>query len=420
MTQITVELPALHGGQQPVWDSTARFKCVCCGRRWGKTHLGVAWCLDCALSAGHAWWIAPSYGVGTIGWNLAKQVLHPLIRRDLVAVREADRLLSFPGGGWLQVKTADRPDLLRGEALDRVVFDEGADIKPEAWFEAVRPTLSDRRGQAMFIGTPRGMDNWFYDLWLRGMEDDPTWQSWQSSTYDNPFIDPREIDDAREDLGELLFSQEYMAQFIVAGGMVFKPEWERYFQLVGPRKYNHDTALVLSHDNQMIESASLASCTRFFTVDLALSLREQADYTVIACWAHTPKRRTCLLDVTRMRMEGPDIVPNLHLKFDQWRPSWIAIERVAFQQAIVQQARREGLPVRELNPDKDKMSRALHAAARMESSQLWFQHNQPWSQDYITEVRQFPSGAHDDCVDTLSYAADQASKLLVGPQLVSW
>lgn len=417
-SDITVELPALHPGQQPVWNSKARFKCVCCGRRWGKTHLGVAWCLECALNQGHAWWIAPSYGVGGIGWNLAKQVLQPLIRRDLVSVREADRLLTFPGGGWLQVKTADRPDLLRGEALDRVVFDEGADIKPEAWFEAVRPTLSDRRGEAMFIGTPRGMDNWFYDLWLRGEDETiPEWRSWMSSTYHNPYIPKEEIDAARQDLGELLFSQEYMAQFIVAGGMVFKPEWERYFRLVGPKKYHPDTALDLVHDGVRVESCALSACTRFDTVDLALSLKEQADYTVIASWAHTPKRRTCLLDVKRARMEGPDIVPALHIAFEQWRPHWIAIERVAFQQAIVQQARREGLPVRELNPDKDKMSRALHAAARQESGQIWFQTDQ---QDYITEVRQFPSGAHDDCVDTLSYAADQASKLLVGPQLVSF
>jgi predicted phage terminase large subunit-like protein len=91
---------------------------------------------------------------------------------------------------------------------------------------------------------------------------------------------------------------------------------------------------------------------------------------------------------------------------------------VAFQLSIVQAARRAGLPVRDVRPDKDKMSRALAAAAFQQGGRLW------WKQgsfgDYVAEVRAFPRGAHDDCVDTVSYACEQSIRVPRGPQLVSW
>jgi predicted phage terminase large subunit-like protein len=424
-----LRLPPLHSGrssdgreavgQQQVFDSTARFKVVCCGRRWGKTHLGVLLCVVCAAKGGRAWWIAPTYPVANIGWRLLKVIVSPI---PGIEVRESEKLIEFPNGGSVQVKSGDKPDSLRGESLDQVVFDEVADIKAEAWTEGIRPSLADRKGSALFIGTPRGMANWFYDLFLRGVNDSTgVWQSWTAPTIDNPHIDASEIEDARKDMHPIIYNQEHLAEFVVAGGTVFNQAWEKWYTHVGdPHMYDPDGSLILQHEDHIYEAAPLKGCLRFATVDLAVSLRTSADYTVVAVWALTPGKRICLLDFQRDRMEGPDIVPACQRARARWRLAWIGIERAAFQLTIVQQARRAGLPVKELRADKDKMSRAYTAAAYMEGGRVWYSRLIPNAEVFADEVRAFPLGAHDDCVDTLSYAVSNIDLIGPGPQIVSW
>ncbi len=218
--EITVTLPRLHPSQRLVRDSSARFKVLACGRRWGKTLLGVALCVESAARGGRAWWIAPTFPVASIGWRairyLAKQIPGSQIR-------EVERIVTLPGGGWIQVKSSDNPDSLRGEGLDLAVFDECAFQVEEAWIEAVRPALSDRQGKALFISTPQGR-NWFWRLWARGQAGDPEWESWTFPTADNPYIDAAEIEAARAGLPERVFAQEYEADFSLSEG-VFFPEW---------------------------------------------------------------------------------------------------------------------------------------------------------------------------------------------------
>lgn len=418
-----IELPSLHPGQVDIWNDPARFKVVCCGRRWGKTHLGVLMCTFAALNGGRAWWVGPSYPVAGIGWRLLKWLV---ISVPGVEVREVERTINFPGGGVVVVKSADRPDSLRGEGLDVCVLDEAADIKPEAWHEALRPTLAERGGKAMFIGTPRGMDSWFYDLFEKAERDGVVWKCWQSPTITNPYVPPLEIEAAREDMGPILFAQEFLAEFVVGGGTVFRPEYLRHYVTVGDWTNGYDKGLeqgaVLIHEGITYEQCMLSSCMRFSTVDLAASMKEEADYTVIATWAYTPQRKLILLDVIRKRMEAPDIVPTMELCFAKWKQSFIAVEKVAFQLSIVQAARRVDLPIRELRPDRDKLARAMFAAAKMEGGSVWFPRPSVGDKfdEFQNEVLRFPQAKHDDCVDTLSYACEQHAAFPTGPQLTSW
>lgn len=211
-------LPRLHAGQREVRDHPARFKVLACGRRWGKTRLGSALCIASALRGGRAWWVAPSYKVAAVGWRGIKHLGSQI---PGAALREGDRILTLPTGGTVQVRSADEPDSLRGDGLNYLVMDECAFITEAAWTEALRPALSDRRGHAMFISTPKGM-NWFWRLWVRGQEGDPSWQSWQFPTQSNPFIDPAEIEDARSLLPERIHDQEYLARFLEEAGGVFR------------------------------------------------------------------------------------------------------------------------------------------------------------------------------------------------------
>lgn len=176
-------------------------------------------CLESALMGGTAWWVAPTYKVAAVGWRQLKGLGRQMAG---AIIREVDRKVEFPGGGWYQVRSADDPDSLRGEGLDRVILDECAFIAESAWNEALRPALSDRKGSALFVSTPSGR-NWFWRLWTRGQSgDDPEWASWRFPSTLNPFLDPAEIESARKDLPERTFRQEYECEFIEESGGVFR------------------------------------------------------------------------------------------------------------------------------------------------------------------------------------------------------
>lgn len=429
---LEIRLPPLHDGQRTVFESRARFKVVCCGRRWGKTHLGVLMCIIVAAKGGRAWWIGPSYPVAAIGWRLLRAMVAPIPGID---VREGDKMIIFPNGGMVQIKSADRPDSLRGESLDFVVFDEVADIKEDAWYEGIRPALASGRdyfndqaagGGALFIGTPRGQGNWFYDIFLRAETkeaQDKGWQAFQQPTINNTMIPGlvEEVEAARADMHPTKASQEFDAVFIVGGGVVFHDGWQRWYQMVGDQRvYSPDSSVVLIHDDYIYETASLSACLRFGTSDLALTTKTSADYTVVSGWALTPLKNLLLLDYSRGRMEAPDIVPALHQMRQRWRLAYMGIEKVAFQTSIIQEARRKGMPVRELRPDKDKTARAYNAAAYMQGGKVWWRKTIPEMLTYSTEVMNYPLAPHDDCTDTLSYATADLDKASSGPQLVSW
>jgi len=221
---ITIDFE-LHERQRRIWNDPARFRVVAAGRRFGKSWLGCAMCFDVALHGGRAWWVAPSYPMSNVGWRGLAQIRAQLpgVGIDL---RRGERSFAFPGGGEVRVKSADNPDSLRGEGLDFAVLDECAYMKPEAWTEALRPALSDRKGGALFISTPRGL-NWFRDLWLLGqLPEQSEWRSWSFKTVDNPFIDPAEIEAARAILPSRVFRQEYEADFMEdAPGALWKRAW---------------------------------------------------------------------------------------------------------------------------------------------------------------------------------------------------
>ena len=180
---------------------------------------GAASALSVAAEGKRAWWVAPTYQIAQVGW---RAIVHLARQIPGAVIRESDRRATLPGHGWVQVRSADSPDSLRGEGLDLVVIDEAAFVQEEAWQEALRPALSDRLGRALIISTPKGL-NWYWACYERGR--DPLqvdWQSWQLPTSANPGIAPSEIEDARATLPERVFEQEYEAAFLSDSGAVFR------------------------------------------------------------------------------------------------------------------------------------------------------------------------------------------------------
>ncbi len=225
--EVNLTLPPLHrgrdgGGQVEIVSHSARFKVVVCGRRWGKTTLGVWVCLETSLHGGLTWWVAPTYPIAMIGWRMLKRIVKQI---PGATIREGDREAHLPGGGVVAIKSADNPDSLRGEGLDGVVLDEVGQIKQEAWTEALRPALADKRGWALFIGTPKGR-NWLWNLFRRAQVA-PNWHAWRKPTSDNPYISLEELEDARQDAPMLaIYKQEYEADFGASQLEVY-PEFSR-------------------------------------------------------------------------------------------------------------------------------------------------------------------------------------------------
>ena len=129
---------------------------------------------------------------------------------------------------------------------------------------------------------------------------------------------------------------------------------------------------------------------------------------MIGAFGITPFGKLLVLDIDRARREGPDIVPAIARMQARHNLSTMWIERVAFQLALVQEARRSGIPVRELRPDRDKVSRAMPATAWLEGGKVLLPKTAPWVRDFCDELLSFPVGSHDDQVDVLSYAVEVA------------
>lgn len=221
----------LHAGQREVFDDHRRFKVVVAGRRWGKSQLSKSKLIKKAVTKKRqlVWYVAPTY-------RMARQIMWPELidsipRKLIVRVNETLMIIVLINGSRIELKGADKPDSLRGVALDYLVIDEAQDIKKDTWIKVLRPTLVSTGGDTLFIGTPKSF-NWLYDLYIDGQRGETyvnkngktrrnDWKSWQFPTITSPFIPKAEIEAARADMDEKSFKQEFEASFETMSGRVY-------------------------------------------------------------------------------------------------------------------------------------------------------------------------------------------------------
>lgn len=214
----------LTPSQNKIAADLHRFRVVCCGRRFGKTTEAIEEIKGKAIAkVSRIAYIAPTYQQARdIAWEqLKKEFYH--IANSINESRLEIRVRTISGGesiiilrGWESIET------LRGQQFDFIVIDEIASMRNwwVQWEEVIRPTLTDTKGEALFISTPKGF-NHFYDLYNK-QEKDNDYQSFHFTTYDNPFIPSEEIDKARLEMSEDRFAQEYLADFRKMEGLVYK------------------------------------------------------------------------------------------------------------------------------------------------------------------------------------------------------
>jgi hypothetical protein len=240
-----IELSEPHINQQVILDNSSRFRVVMCGRRFGKSELSQIEIISEALRGHNVAYITPTY-------KLAKTFFEKLATLIPFPANKSELIIQFTTGGTVEFFTGERLDNLRGRKFHFVVVDEASFIPnlEDGWLNSIRPTLTDYKGKALFLSTPKGK-NYFYSLFMKNEGD---WKSFKFTTYDNPYIDRNEIDDARSQLPSAVFEQEYMANPMENAS--------------NPFGTNHIQECVKQLSNK---------ATKFIGIDLAKSF----DYTVI-------------------------------------------------------------------------------------------------------------------------------------------
>lgn len=185
---------------------------------------------------------------------------------------ETLKQINLYGGGSIEFWSMEDPDSGRGFDYDRAIIDEAEKAKnlEYSWTKVIRPTLTDRRGDAWFLSTPKGMDSYFYKLFKFEEKFPKLWKSWQMPSRTNPYLPAGEIEEAEMTLDPDSFRQEYLAEFInaakrpfmycfaerhVIDGLFYRPEFPLYLSF--DFNVNPMTCLIGQHghdaDGEFIE-----------------------------------------------------------------------------------------------------------------------------------------------------------------------
>lgn len=245
-----IEIAEHHSGQQAVIDAARRFNVLCCGRRWGKSNLAQDLLMDQedktngALNGFPVAYFAPTYKMLMDVWRSVNLNFFDIIREK----SETEKRVELYTGGIIDFWSLEDPNSIRGRKYRRVVLDESATARnlKEAWLNVIRPTLTDLKGDAWFLSTPKGKNNYFYDLFNnQDIYDD--WISWQLPTVANPFISEAEVKEAENQLDPLTFAQEYLASFVTSDLNAYAYSFNAAKHL-GATQLNKNSEVYLSFD----------------------------------------------------------------------------------------------------------------------------------------------------------------------------
>jgi predicted phage terminase large subunit-like protein len=327
-------------------------------------------------------------------WQTLLEVGHAVIAGSHVNNLQ----VKLVNGATISLKGADRPETMRGVSLKFLVMDEYADMKPEVWEQILRPALADQKGHALFIGTPMGR-NHFYELYQYGLAgDDITFKSWHFTSYDNPLIDPDEIESAKKNMSSFAFRQEFMASFEAQGGELFKEEWVKFDEEEPEGDY-------------------------FIAIDLAGfadeskgSKSKRLDDSAIAI-VKTSGTGWYVKDIVFGRWTVEETAKKIFAAVKKYEPVSIGIEKGIAKQAVmpylsdIMRRTQTFFRVEELSHgNKKKTDRIVWALqGRFEHGQIVLNKGE-WNIQFLDQLFQFPNTlVHDDLIDALSYI-EQLSK----------
>lgn len=201
--------------------SDKRFKIASCGRRFGKTYMAVNEIVKFANENRNVntVWCSPTYRQS----KLAFDIILKNFKGAFKSHTKNPMQFTWFNGSVTKFNSTESGDTLRGDSVHMLVIDEASMVDEEVWTNVLRPMLSDTNGKAIIISTPKGINSWFHNLYVRGQ--DPEYQDYESfkfPTSANPYIPQEEIEEVKRSLPSDVFKQEYLAEFLEDGGQVFR------------------------------------------------------------------------------------------------------------------------------------------------------------------------------------------------------
>ena len=206
---------------EEIISSKSKYHVACVGRQFGKSLMAINLALYWMINDGPAkvLWVSPIYSQCA---KVQKEIMQAIGTSGIVKqCNYSDNFISLKNGSEIVFRSAEKYDNIRGGTYDYGVLDEAAFMKADAWSEAIRPTFMVKGKKVLFCTTPKGK-NWLHSLYqLARSNDYPNYVAYTGSSYDTPYINREEIEDAKRTLPPNVFQQEYLAKFIDSGGEVF-------------------------------------------------------------------------------------------------------------------------------------------------------------------------------------------------------
>jgi predicted phage terminase large subunit-like protein len=384
-------LPVLHSAQEQIRAGAARFNVLNCGRRFGKDVLGQDLLVEPALKEKGlpTAWFAPTYRMMLDTFREVADTLRPVASK----INASDHRIELVTGGVIDMWSLDVPDVARGRKYARVIINEAAMVPELArtFQNVIRPTLADYAGDAWFLSTPKGHND-FYNLYQRALENED-YRSWTYPTSANPYIPSSEIEAMRRDMSDTAFRQEILAEFVAVEGALFQ---RNQFHIV---------------------DAAPAGLKWLRTYDLALTTNEASDRTASLCGARGVEACPChgildplyVRDGFAMRAEYPEVkAAMIQQALVDGRGVRILVETVAYQLAAFQELQRVpelvGYSIVGEKPKGGKIERLRPAQDRAVQGQIHLVRG-AWINDFLDEITSITvemEQEHDDYGDALS------------------
>jgi len=399
--QVSLDI-SYHDKQREIFDAPERFKVIAKGRRFGLTRGFANYVIEQMLND-----VSPILWVDTIYGNIERYVERyfvPVLKglpRNYWKYRGNRNELRV-GKSVCDFRSADNPENIEGFGYALIVVNEaGIVLKNRSlWNESILPMILDYKANVLIGGTPKGKSvkrtnekHLFYELYGRG--DTPLhpsregtnkneWRSFNYSSYDNPLLDPNDIDELVKQISPALRDQEIYGKFIdKESSGIIKNNWWRYYE----------------NENDIYRQQVFKKVQSW---DTAFKKNQENDYSVCTTWVYT-NIGFYLIDVWRGRVEFPELKRKVVELAKLHSVNEILIEDKASGQSLIQELQRNTiLPIKPIKVENDKIARVHSVTPIIESGKVFLPKDAHWLKQFLDEMEEFPNGEFDDTVDSVS------------------
>ncbi|MCZ7616557.1 MAG: phage terminase large subunit [Ignavibacteriaceae bacterium] len=390
MRELELEITYHKNQEKILFESDARFKVIAKGRRFGLTRGFANYIIEKMLEG-----VSPILWVDTVYGNIERYVdryFIPTLKslpKNLWKYRSNRNDLRI-GNSVCDFRSADNPENIEGFGYALIVINEAGIVlkNRNLWTETILPMILDYKAKVLIGGTPKGKivkrtkeKHLFCELFERKNND---WESFNFTSYDNPLLDPKEIDDLVKEISPALREQEINGKFVDAETSgIIKHDWWRYYD----------------DENKLYEQRVLKKVQSW---DTAFKKNQENDYSVCTTWL-VGANAYYLLEMWKGRVEFPELKRKVVELYEMHKANEILIEDKASGQSLLQELQRNTrLPIKAIKVDQDKIARVHSVSPLIEAGRVALPTNKFWLKDFTDECEEFPNGEFDDVVDSVS------------------